>query len=180
MGIGGASRYNGPAEMKQYVDTVIKPLMLGQNPFDVETLTGGISSSGARGLGPRVDTALWDIIGKAKGVPCTSCSPWITEPVTRIRTLRQWRRVHLAQELAFPGPRRPHPPGHEHQRNGYTAFKFRHGGGFGRLGITIKDYIPYLRRIRDAGGAQVRPDPGNRTRGGVWRSAWKSPRFWRN
>ena len=39
-----------------------------------------------------------------------------------------------------------------HKNDGYTAFKFRMGGGFGKLGITLKDYIPYLYKLREAVG----------------------------
>src|SRR3974390_1728755 len=49
-GIGACSRYNGPAEMKEYVDGVIRPLIVGKNPFDVEYLAGGISGPRARGV----------------------------------------------------------------------------------------------------------------------------------
>jgi hypothetical protein len=67
-GIGGSSRYNGPEEMKVYTEKVIRPLLIGKNPFDVEILTGGIVGGGARGAWAGVDVALWDIIGKAKGL----------------------------------------------------------------------------------------------------------------
>ena len=151
-GIGGASRYNGPAEMKQYVDTVVKPILVGQNPFDVETLTGGISASGARGAWSGVDTALWDIIGKAKGVPLYKLLAVDTEPVTHIRTYASGGEYTWRKNSRFPGPDDLIRQATEHQRNGYTAFKFRPGGGFGKLGITIQDYIPYLRKMRAAVG----------------------------
>jgi len=154
MGLGGASRYNGPAEMKQYVDAVVKPLLVGKNPFDVETLTGGISSSGARGAWSGVDTALWDIIGKAKGVPLYKLLAVDTEPVTHIRTYASGGEYTWRKNSRFPGPEDLIRQATEHQRNGYTAFKFRPGGGFGRLGVTIKDYIPYLRKMRDAVGSK--------------------------
>jgi hypothetical protein len=48
-GIGGCTRYNGPEQMKQYAETVIKPILVGKNPFDVESLSGGICGHGARG-----------------------------------------------------------------------------------------------------------------------------------
>jgi len=34
IGIGGASRYNGPRRMMDYAENVIKPHLLGKNPFD--------------------------------------------------------------------------------------------------------------------------------------------------
>jgi galactonate dehydratase len=63
-GIGGASRYNGPAEMKEYAEAVVKPAILGKNPFDVEYLAAGLCGPRARDLWAGVDTAMWDIIGK--------------------------------------------------------------------------------------------------------------------
>jgi hypothetical protein len=48
-GIGGCSRYNGPAAMKEYLEKVIKPAIVGKNPFDVEHLSGGIAHRAARG-----------------------------------------------------------------------------------------------------------------------------------
>ena len=84
-GIGGASRYNGPAEMKEYAEAVVKPAILGKNPFDVEYLAAGLCGPRARGLWAGVDTAMWDIIGKAKGLPLYRILATDTEPVTHIR-----------------------------------------------------------------------------------------------
>src|SRR5579885_922303 len=68
-GIGGASRYNAPAQMKEYAEAVVKPAILGKNPFDVEYLAAGLCGPRARGVWAGVDTAMWDIIGKAKELP---------------------------------------------------------------------------------------------------------------
>ena len=57
-GIGACSRYNGPQEMKQQVDNVIRPLLTGRDPFDVEYLAGGISGPRGRGVWAGIDTAL--------------------------------------------------------------------------------------------------------------------------
>jgi L-alanine-DL-glutamate epimerase-like enolase superfamily enzyme len=40
-----------------------------------------------------------------------------------------------------------------HKENGYMAFKFRPGSGFGKLEINIKNLILYLREIREAVGS---------------------------
>jgi L-alanine-DL-glutamate epimerase-like enolase superfamily enzyme len=85
VGIGGASRYRGPEEMKVYTEKVIKPFLVGKNPFDVEILTGGIAGEGARGAWAAVDVALWDIIGKAKGLPLYKILAPDTEPQTHLR-----------------------------------------------------------------------------------------------
>lgn len=151
-GIGGCSRYNSPAEMKQYLDGVVKPLVLGKSPFDVEYLAGGISGRRARGVWSGVDTALWDIIGKAKGVPLYKLLATDTEPQTHLRMYASGGEFTWRKNSRFVGPEDLVKQALRHKQAGYTAFKYRMGGGFGRLGITIKDFIPYIREIRKAVG----------------------------
>lgn len=151
-GIGGCSRYNGPAAMKEFAEKVIGPIVIGKNPFDVESLTGGIAGHGAKGAWAGVDTALWDIIAKAKGVPLYRLLAVDQEPKTHIRVYASGGEFSWRKNSQFPGPEDLIKQATTHKRNGYTAFKFRPGGGFGKLGITIKDYIPYLRKMRDAVG----------------------------
>jgi L-alanine-DL-glutamate epimerase-like enolase superfamily enzyme len=151
-GIGGCTRYNGPAQMKEYTESTIKPILLGKNPFDVESLCGGITGHGARGAWAGVDTALWDIIGKAKGVPLCRLLAVDSEPKTRLRLYASGGEFTWLKNSRFKGPDNLIEEAVTHKKNGYTAFKFRPGGGFGRLGITIKQFIPYLRRMREAVG----------------------------
>ena len=151
-GIGGCSRYNGPEQMKQYIETVIKPRLLGQNPFDVESLSGGIAAHGARGAWAGVDTALWDIIGKAKNVPLYRLLAIDTEPQARVRVYASGGEFTWRKGSRFAGPEDLLKEAVRHKENGYTAFKFRMGGGFGKFGITVNDYLPYLRRMRTAVG----------------------------
>jgi L-alanine-DL-glutamate epimerase-like enolase superfamily enzyme len=151
-GVGGCSRYNGPAEMKLYVDNVVRPNIIGKNPFDVEYLAGGISGSRARGVWSGVDTALWDIVGRAKGLPLYRLLATDTEPQTRLRVYASGGEFTWRKNSRFVGPEDLVKQALSHKAAGYTAFKFRPGGGFGRLGITIKDFIPYLREIRKAVG----------------------------
>jgi L-alanine-DL-glutamate epimerase-like enolase superfamily enzyme len=153
-GIGGASRYNGPEEVKLYTEQVIRPFLIGKNPFDVEILTGGIAGGGARGAWAGVDTALWDIIGKAKVLPLYKILSQDTEPQTHLRVYASdgeftWRRD---SEFSDIGPESHIRQALMYKQEGYTAFKFRMGGGFGRLGITMKDYIPHLYKLREAVG----------------------------
>ena len=151
-GIGGCTRYNGPAEMQAYLDAVIKPIVVGKNPFDVEHLAGGISEYRARGVWSGVDTAMWDIIGKAKGLPLYKLLATDVEPVTHLRMYASGGEFTWRKNSQFPGPDDLIRQALSHQKAGYTAFKFRPGGGFGKLGIKIKDFIPYLREIRKSVG----------------------------
>jgi L-alanine-DL-glutamate epimerase-like enolase superfamily enzyme len=151
-GIGGCSRYNGPEAMKQYLDGVIKPILVGKSPFDVESLSGGVSGSGARGAWSGVDTALWDIIGKAKGVPLYKLLAIDTEPQTHVHVYASGGEYTWLKNSRFPGPDHLITEALDYKKAGYTAFKFRPGGGFGKLGITIKEYIPYIRKLREAVG----------------------------
>ena len=71
--VGWGDCYGPAAVTKAIVDTLLKPLLLGQDPFDVEVLwetmynkvkdydRTGMTLAGISGL----DIALWDIIGKA-------------------------------------------------------------------------------------------------------------------
>lgn len=46
-GIGGSTQYGVPHKIVKYVNDVIKPALIGHNPFDVEFLTCGVSVRGA-------------------------------------------------------------------------------------------------------------------------------------
>jgi L-alanine-DL-glutamate epimerase-like enolase superfamily enzyme len=151
-GIGGCSRYNGPEEMKQYVENVIKPILIGKNPFDVEYLAGGIAGPRGRGVWAGIDTALWDIIGKTKGLPLYKLLATDTPPQLRIRVYASGGEFTWRKNSRFAGPEDLINQALRHKAAGYTAFKFRPGGGFARLGITIKDFIPYHRQLRQAVG----------------------------
>ena len=151
-GIGGASRYNGPAEMKEYAEAVVKPAILGKNPFDVEYLAAGLCGPRARGLWAGVDTAMWDIIGKAKGLPLYKILATDTEPVTHIRMYASGGEFTWQKGSRFVGPDDLVKQALRHKAAGYTAFKYRPGGGFARLGIRMADFIPYMRDLRKAVG----------------------------
>jgi L-alanine-DL-glutamate epimerase-like enolase superfamily enzyme len=150
-GIGGCSRYNIPAAMKEYLEKVVKPAIVGKNPFDVEALSGGIAGPRARGVWAGVDVALWDIVGKAKGLPLAKLLATGTVPKTRIRAYASGGEFSWRKGSRFPGPDDLIKQALGHKAAGFTAFKFRPGGAFERY-ASIKDFIPYLREMRKAVG----------------------------
>ena len=150
-GIGGATRYNGPAEMKGYLDGIVKPLLIGKNPFDVESLAGGISGPGARGIWSGVDTALWDIVAKAEGVPLYRLLATDTEPQTHLRMYASGGEFTWRKNSRFAGPEDLVKQALRHKEAGYTAFKFRPGGAFEKFS-SIREFVPYLREMRKAVG----------------------------
>ena len=158
-GIGGCSRYNVPAAMKAYLEKVVKPVILGKNPFDVEALSGGITGPGARGVWAGVDVALWDIIGKAKGLPLCKLLATDTEPKTRVRAYASGGEFSWRKGSQIPGPEDLIKQALRHKAAGFTAFKFRPGGGF----ETIRQHPgvhPLPARTEEGGRTGFRLDSG--------------------
>ena len=153
-GLGSCNQFKGPRQMKEYIEAVIAPILRGKNPYDVEELSGGISGPGGRGAWGGVDTALWDIIAKSQGLPLYKLLAIDTEPVTRIPVYASGGEFSWRRGSRFPGPEDLIRQALTHQKNGYKAFKFRPGAGFGKLGIRISDFVPYVERIRQAVGPE--------------------------
>src|SRR5262245_7723115 len=97
VGIGESTPYGDPPLVKQFIESEIKPRLTGANPFDVEHLACGWGDSASHTPGRRndawrsqiswagVDGALWDIIGKARGVPVYKLLAAGGEAAPRIR-----------------------------------------------------------------------------------------------
>ena len=149
VGIGGASRYGGDCEQKKkYIEDVIKPSVLGKNPFDVELLTSGGGTFLKRSAWSGVESALWDIIGKVKNLPVYKLLSIDHEPNTHLP-------VYASGGDRYAWYDRPEDLIDEalrHKENGYTAFKFRAGTDWAYNSITYKQYIPLLRKLREAVG----------------------------
>ncbi len=148
VGIGGASRYGGLERIIKYTEEMIRPAILGKNPFDVELLTsGGIDSFGEKIGWAGVDNACWDIIGKAKNMPVYKLLATDVEPNTHLLLYASaglnynWdcteNLINEAVQL---------------KEEGFTAYKFRMGPSWESTNMTIRKYIPLLERLRAAVG----------------------------
>jgi L-alanine-DL-glutamate epimerase-like enolase superfamily enzyme len=159
VGIGEGTPYGGPVEMKEFAERYIKPAIVGQNPFDVELIAAVWSASPAaasRGVpGIRawagVDCALWDIIGKSKGLPVYKLLATDNAPSPRIRLYAsggdEWAWYKRPEDLIDEAVRM--------KELGYTAYKFRLGPDWKAQALTVAKYIPLLRKLRQAVGPKM-------------------------
>jgi L-alanine-DL-glutamate epimerase-like enolase superfamily enzyme len=157
-GIGGSSQYGGPEEMLAYFNKVIRPMMIGKNPFDVELLATG-PSYGRIGnewfhkscAWSGVDCALWDIIGKATGMPVYKLLATDNEPDPHVRIYASggvdWKFYDHPETLIEEGLR--------YKEEGYTAFKFRKGTDWQFSNMDIKKYVTFLYQLREAVGPEM-------------------------
>jgi len=149
VGIGESSPYGGPEDIKGFVEEYIRPGVVGMNPFDVEHLAcgrGGQHPNYAAWAG--VDAALWDIIGRAKNLPVYKLLATDNGPNPHIR-------MYASGGVEYAWYRRPEDLIDEALRckeEGYTAFKFRLGTEWKNSGMTVKKYVPYLYKLREAVG----------------------------
>lgn len=154
VGIGEGSPYEGPDYIAKYTEGVIKPLLIGQNPFDVELLTNrGNHSRHSRAPWAGVDVACWDIIGKALGKPVYELLAVDHEPVTQIKI---YASAGVQHEWYADGEPSLIEEALRYKDQGYDAFKFRCGTDWQHAGMTFEKYLPILRRLRQAVGPDFR------------------------
>jgi len=150
VGIGESTPYGGPELVKRFIEENIRPGLIGKNPFDVESLIGawGENAHGRMVAPAGVDVALWDIIGKAKNLPVYKLLATDAPPNPHIR-------MYATGGVEYAWYKRPEDLIEEavrHKEAGYTAFKFRIGTNWKNSGMTMKRYVPYLYKLRQAVG----------------------------
>jgi L-alanine-DL-glutamate epimerase-like enolase superfamily enzyme len=153
VGIGEPSPYGGPEQIKQFIEEYARPRLIGQNPFDVERLCAawGDSPSRIQVAWGGLDAALWDIIGKARGVPVWKLLATDNAPNPHIR-------MYASGGVEYAWNKRPEALIEEavrHKEAGYTAFKFRIGTEWKPAGMTVQKYIPWVRKLREAVGPKM-------------------------
>ncbi len=150
VGIGEGSPYEGPDFIQKYTEEVIKPLVVGKNPFDVELLTNrGTESRHARAPWAGLDCALWDTIGKAAGKPVYELLATDNEPA---RTIKIYASSGVEHEWYNNGEQFLIEQALRHKAEGYDLFKVRTGTSWAAAGMTLARYIPLLRKLREAVG----------------------------
>jgi L-alanine-DL-glutamate epimerase-like enolase superfamily enzyme len=152
VGIGESSPYGGPEFLKQTIEESLKPTLIGKNPFDVDHIaTGWAGQRQGYAAWAGVDAALWDIIGKAKGLPVYRLLATDGAPQPHIR-------MYASGGVEYAWYKRPEDLIDEavrHKEEGYTAFKFRIGTEWKNSGMTIQKYIPWVYKLRRAVGPDM-------------------------
>lgn len=152
VGIGESSPYAGPEFVKKTIEESFKPVLIGRNPFDVEHLAtawAGQRPNYAAWAG--IDAACWDIIGKAVHKPVYRLLAAGGAPQPHIR-------MYASGGVEYAWYKRPEALIEEavrHKEAGYTAFKFRIGTEWKNSGMTIRKYIPWVRKLREAVGPKM-------------------------
>ena len=154
VGLGEGTPYENPGYIKEYTEKVIRPLLIGKNPFDVELLTNrGNDSRHNRAPWAGVDIACWDIIGKAKGLPVYKLLATDFEPRAKIKIYASGGVEHAWYDA---GEHYLIEEALRYKEQGYDAFKFRCGTDWQGAGMTFASYLPILQRLRQAVGPDFR------------------------
>ncbi|MFT7034958.1 MAG: L-alanine-DL-glutamate epimerase-like enolase superfamily enzyme, partial [Cyclobacteriaceae bacterium] len=150
VGIAEGSPYRGPHNLKVYTDKYITPMLKGANVFDVDFLTNNQGHNIiAEGAWAGVNNALWDIIGKAKGVPVYKLLSNDNDPSDKVKIYASGGVSHAWYDK---GDEALIEEALKHKEAGYDTFKFRNGTSWKYSGMTMKQYIRILERLRKAVG----------------------------
>ena len=148
MGIGNAAL--APQITKQTIDLYLKPLLIGQNPWDVEFLWQHMyrktMAFGRKGVGmvaiSAVDIALWDLLGKSAKQPVFKLLGGRTK--ARIPVYASRLYATELSELASEARR--------YKDAGFKAMKLRFGWGPVDGAEGMQRNVDLVRTVREAVG----------------------------
>lgn len=142
-----------PLVTKQFIDLYLKPILVGQNPWDIEFLWQCMYRNtiafGRKGVGmvaiSAVDIALWDVLGKATNQPVYRLLGGKTKSRIPVYASRLYSTPldELAQEAA------------KYRDQGYQAVKMRFGWGPRDGAAGMQKNLDLLRTLRDVLGDGV-------------------------
>jgi L-rhamnonate dehydratase len=151
VGIGNAAL--APQITKQTIDLYLKPLLIGQNPWDVEFLWQHMyrktMAFGRKGIGmvaiSAVDIALWDLLGKAAKQPVYRLLGGRTKPKIPVYASRLYATEF--NELTDEARR--------YKQEGFKAMKLRFGWGPVDGGEGMQRNVDLVRSVREAVGSEI-------------------------
>ncbi|MGI8856739.1 MAG: mandelate racemase/muconate lactonizing enzyme family protein [Thermomicrobiales bacterium] len=126
----------GAAGIKADIDAYLAPLLIGQSPFDITRLHGMMERAlpGHRATHAAIDVALWDIKGKALGVPVYELLGGRLRPgIALMAMVRHADAETMARETE------------ELLRTPYPALKVK-------IGMGVAEDIARYRAVREAAG----------------------------
>jgi L-rhamnonate dehydratase len=151
VGIGNAAL--APRLTKHAIDLYLTPLLLGQDPFDTESLWQHMyrrtMAFGRKGVGmtaiSAVDIALWDILGKATRQPVFKLLGGRTKKAISVYASRLYSQPldDLAAETA------------KYKSEGYRAMKMRFGWGPADGAEGMQRNVDLVRTVREVVGDGV-------------------------
>jgi L-rhamnonate dehydratase len=148
VGIGEAAL--APRVSKQVIDLYLKPILLGQNPFDVEFLWQHMYrrtlAFGRKGIGmvaiSAVDIALWDLMGKLT-----------KQPVFRLLGGRTKARIPVYASRLYSQPLEDLArEARQYKEQGFRAMKVRFGWGPADGAEGMQRNVALVQRAREAVG----------------------------
>jgi L-rhamnonate dehydratase len=151
VGIGNAAL--APHVTKQVVDLYLKPLLMGQDPWDIEFLWQHMyrktMAFGRKGIGmtaiSAVDTALWDLLGKSARQPVFRLLGGRTKPRIPVYASRLYSLP--LEELAAEAER--------YKTEGYKAMKLRFGWGPADGAGGTQRNVELVRTVRETVGDEI-------------------------
>lgn len=151
VGLGNAAL--APQVTKQVIDLYLKPLLIGQDPWDVERLWQHMyrktMAFGRKGIGmvaiSAVDIALWDILGKSAKQPAFRLLGGRTKARIPVYASRLYS-VKL-DDLAAEAKR--------YKEEGYRAVKLRFGWGPTDGAHGMQRNVDLIRTVRETVGDEI-------------------------
>src|SRR5579872_2168337 len=148
VGIGNAAL--SPQITEQIIDLHLKPLLIGQNPWDIEFLWQHMyrktMAFGRKGIGmaaiSAVDIALWDLLGKSAKQPVYRLLGGRTKPKIPVYSSRLYSTPldELAREAT------------KYKNEGYQAMKLRFGWGPVDGAEGMQKNVALVRTVRETVG----------------------------
>lgn len=151
VGIGEAAL--APRVTKQVIDLYLKPILMGQNPFDSEYLWQHMyrrtMAFGRKGIGmvaiSAVDIAIWDLLGKATNQPVFRLLGGKTKEKIPVYASRLYSQPldDLAKEAK------------QYKDQGYRAMKLRFGWGPADGAAGMQRNLELVRTVREVIGDEI-------------------------